>query len=297
LWVALLIRTIISRNSFDIWANAGILVITVIVGTLLIRSIVEEVRFREKIEALAVDLEKANERQATLIHFMSHEIKGFLTKSRNIFSMILEGDYGSTTTELGNTAQLALDSDTKGISMVQEILSAANLKKGTIQYSMENTDIKKILLEIIEDQKKSAEEKKLSISTLISETDDFHIIADGEQVRHAFKNIVDNAIKYTLTGTIEIRLFKNNESVICSVKDTGVGVSAEDIPRLFTEGGAGRHALKINVDSSGYGLYIAKKIVEAHHGKIWHEANSDGKGSTFSIALPILQNVEGKILE
>ena len=66
----------------------------------------------------------------------------------------------------------------------------------------------------------------------------------------------------------------------------GVGITPEDMQRLFTEGGHGKDSLKINVHSTGYGLYIAKSIVVAHGGKIWAESAGAGKGSRFVVELP-----------
>ena len=67
----------------------------------------------------------------------------------------------------------------------------------------------------------------------------------------------------------------------------GVGISNEDKPHLFTEGGRGKESLKVNVHSTGYGLYIAKQIVETHKGRIWAESDGAGKGSAFFVELPV----------
>ncbi|MDE1919073.1 MAG: HAMP domain-containing histidine kinase [Patescibacteria group bacterium] len=71
------------------------------------------------------------------------------------------------------------------------------------------------------------------------------------------------------------------------MKDTGIGITEEDKKRLFTEGGHGKDSQKVNVHSTGYGLFIAKNIVEAHGGTIRAESEGAGKGSTFIVELPI----------
>ena len=71
------------------------------------------------------------------------------------------------------------------------------------------------------------------------------------------------------------------------MKDSGVGLSDDDKSRLFTEGGRGKESLKVNVDSTGFGLFIVKGIVDGHKGKVWAESEGEGKGSTFYIELPI----------
>ena len=83
-----------------------------------------------------------------------------------------------------------------------------------------------------------------------------------------------------------VGLSKKDGKIILSIKDTGVGISEEDKTHLFTEGGRGKESLKVNVHSTGYGLYIAKGVVEAHHGRIWAESEGADKGSAFFVELP-----------
>ncbi len=71
------------------------------------------------------------------------------------------------------------------------------------------------------------------------------------------------------------------------VVDTGVGITPEDMSRLFTAGGHGKDSIHINVHSTGYGLFIAKSVVEAHGGRIWAESEGTGKGSRFVVELPL----------
>ncbi len=78
-----------------------------------------------------------------------------------------------------------------------------------------------------------------------------------------------------------------DNKILFSVKDTGVGITDEDKKNLFTEGGRGQDSIKVNVDSTGYGLYTVKMVVEAHKGRVWGESEGTGKGSQFYIELPV----------
>jgi two-component system CheB/CheR fusion protein len=102
-----------------------------------------------------------------------------------------------------------------------------------------------------------------------------------------FRNLIDNAIHYTEHGFIRIELVKNQHMAQCRVIDSGVGISKEDMSKLFTPGGHGSHAQEINPQSSGYGLADAKRLVEMHEGTI--SAYSDGvhQGSMFAVTLPL----------
>jgi len=76
------------------------------------------------------------------------------------------------------------------------------------------------------------------------------------------------------------------EKLVLNVQDTGIGITDDDKKSLFTEGGHGKDSIKINVHSTGYGLFIAKQIIDAHKGTIHAESCGDGRGTLFSIKLP-----------
>ena len=101
--------------------------------------------------------------------------------------------------------------------------------------------------------------------------------------KHVIKNLIDNSINYTLSGEIKINLVKKMKKVLFSIQDTGVGITTDDMKNLFTEGGKGKDSTKVNVHSTGYGLYFAKSIVDANNGKIWAESKGVGTGSSFFV--------------
>ncbi|HHT9130106.1 MAG TPA: sensor histidine kinase, partial [Candidatus Brocadiaceae bacterium] len=101
------------------------------------------------------------------------------------------------------------------------------------------------------------------------------------------RNIIQNSINYTPSGSITASLKKVGKSFVFSVKDTGVGITEEDKKRLFTEGGHGKDSQRVNAHSTGYGLYIAKNIITAHGGTIRAESEGTNKGSTFIVELPV----------
>ena len=115
-------------------------------------------------------------------------------------------------------------------------------------------------------------------------------MADETQITQVFKNLMDNSLRYTPTGEIKVSLKvspDDKKKVLFMVKDTGVGLSDKDKEKLFTEGGKGEESLKVNTNSTGYGLYIVKKIVETHKGKIWAESAGRGHGSKFLVELKL----------
>jgi signal transduction histidine kinase len=100
-------------------------------------------------------------------------------------------------------------------------------------------------------------------------------------------NILDNAIKYTQKGGIDIKLQIVNGRLQIVVADTGEGLTKEEISRLFESFSRGTAGAKFWAEGVGLGLYVSRKFVELHGGKIWAESEGKGKGSTFYIELPM----------
>jgi signal transduction histidine kinase len=274
------------RSVTNIVLTSITLVLTGTVGIILIRSVKREVELRKHVELLALDLEKSNKQQIILIHFITHQIKGFVSKSRNIFSMMHEGDFGPIPEAMKPMVEEGLRSDTKGVNTIQEILNAANIKSGKVAYKKESFDLKALVDEISLDLKAAADAKGLTLA-LETGTDPLTYAGDRVQLFNALKNIIDNSIKYTLKGDVRVKLAKEDTVVRFTVEDTGVGITTEDMANLFTEGGHGANSAKINVESTGFGLYIVKNIIEAHNGKVWAESDGEGKGSRFIVELPV----------
>lgn len=262
------------------------LLLTAVLGFLLIRNVKKEIALRKHIEELARNLEISNKQQVVLIHFITHQIKGFVTKSRNIFATLLDGDYGVIPETIKPMMEEGLRSDTKGVSTIQEILNAANIKSGKVAYTKEPFDLKALVDEIATDLKGSADAKGLSL-VVETGTEPMMYPGDRAQLVNALKNLIDNSIKYTPKGKVSVSLAKEDKKIRFVVTDTGVGISAEDMAHLFTEGGHGKNSASINVESTGFGLYIVKNIIEAHEGRVWAESEGEGKGSRFIVELPV----------
>lgn len=286
IWLVLFAK-IFAEESLNAQIIDGlVLLFTMVFGFFLVRSVQREVEQRELIQKQEEELEVANKQQENLLHFISHEVKGYLTKAGAVFAMVEEGDYGPVSPELKNLVGVALSDNKRGTQTVMDILNAGNLKKGTVAFTMQPIDFKGIVESIVEDHRKAIEEKKLELKLSIAEGD-YTVTGDSDQLgKHVITNLVDNAVKYTPQGTIAVSLSKTGDSIRFCVKDSGVGITDEDKKRLFTEGGHGKDSIKVNVHSTGYGLFIAKRIVDAHQGKIWATSEGANKGSTFYVELP-----------
>jgi len=107
------------------------------------------------------------------------------------------------------------------------------------------------------------------------------------RIKQVVKTLLDNAIKYTEKGGITMTAKKYGEKVLISVSDTGVGLDKNDIEKAFQGFSRGTAGIDLFIEGTGLALYIAKKILELHRGRIWAESKGKGKGSTFYVELPI----------
>ncbi|MEO5646121.1 MAG: HAMP domain-containing sensor histidine kinase, partial [Candidatus Paceibacterota bacterium] len=259
--------------------------ISIVFGVLLLQNAQKEEQVRLRVEELAKQLDLSNKSQVTLIHFITHQVKGFVAKSRNIFSMIQEGDYGEMSESMKAIVAEGFASSTKGAQTIQEILNAANIKSGKVAYASAAFDFKELMNSIVAGLKPNADAKGVALTITEPDTE-VMFTGDRMQMENAIKNLIDNSIKYTQQGTINVTLTKDAGIIRLILEDTGVGITAEDMTHLFTEGGHGAESQKVNVDSTGFGLYIVKNIIEGHKGKVWAESEGAGKGSKFIVELP-----------
>jgi signal transduction histidine kinase len=284
--VVILLEAITSSGLWQLILQGSVFILVLSVGISLIQSVIREVEQREQIQKLADELTEINKRQEGLIHFIGHEVKGFLTKAQGTFSLLVDGDLGQMPDTMRPFVERALQDTKDGVTSVSDILKASNMKKGTVTFAKEPFDLKALAEEAVERARQTAEGKGLKLS-FTAEGDRFQMTGDKGEIRdHVLRNLIDNAVNYTPSGSIDVSLKKAAGKYVFVVKDTGVGITPEDKARLFTEGGHGKESQKVNVHSTGYGLFIAKQVTDAHGGTIRAESEGSGHGSTFIAEFP-----------
>ena len=177
--------------------------------------------------------------------------------------------------------------------LTENILDVSRIESSSLQLNKEQFNLRETILNAKGDCKSQLKEYDSSIRLeLVDKAEDIFVRADKTRIGQVISNLLNNAIKFTQQGNIYINVIKKGnedtksnsqqEEVIISIKDTGVGIAPEIMPRLFT-----KFATR-SEKGTGLGLFISKSIVEAHGGKIWAENNSDGKGATFAFSLPVV---------
>jgi signal transduction histidine kinase len=140
---------------------------------------------------------------------------------------------------------------------------------------------------VVNELKIKAKQKHLNV-VIDVRAEKGEVIADEEKVRHVIYNFVDNAIKYTEEGKISVVIENQKEGISVRVRDSGVGFDEEDGLNFFQKFYRGKNVRAINVGGVGLGLYVARKFIEAHSGKIWAKSHGMGKGSEFGFWVPFV---------
>jgi signal transduction histidine kinase len=158
-------------------------------------------------------------------------------------------------------------------------------------------EVGEMLEQVVETSRFHAKEKGLELAYNISSGQSvtgakalrplYYAFVDPNRIREVFQNIIDNAIKYTNEGQVEVRLTGDANITQIQFKDTGPGIPPDDIPHLFQKFYRVDNSTTRTVGGTGLGLFICRKIVELYNGRIWVESEWN-KGSTFYINLPRL---------
>lgn len=294
IWIIFLVQILRSQSLVDFVANGVSLLLSVIVGLLLIKSVIKEVESREKIELLAKDLEKANVRltdinrqKSEFVSFATHQLRGPLTAMKGYASLLLEGEMGEINPEVKNGIMRILDSSNTLVNIVNDYLNISRIELGGMKYAFETIDLKNLIDDLVAELKPNIDKSGVKFSFTYESGPDYRTTADRDKLKQVFANIIDNSLKYTPQGSIfaHLSLDKIKRKFVFTIRDTGVGIAPETLPHLFQKFSRAENASKTNIRGTGLGLYVAKEMIEAHHGTIRAESKGEGKGSTFIVEL------------
>jgi signal transduction histidine kinase len=302
LWIFILIRVLIAPNLQEMIIESILLLVTIIVGIFLIRSVIKEISQREKIQKLATDLQKVNDRlqeldkqKSEFVSFATHQLRAPLTAMKGYASLLLEGEMGVIPAEARMAVGRIFESTNTLAAIVDDYLNVTRIELGSIRYTFDTIDLKDLVENVIAELKPNidkATEVKFIVN--IDKTiPHFTITADKDKLKQVIANLVDNSVKYTPKGTVAVSLTRDpaTRKFIFKIKDTGIGIAPEILPKLFQKWSRADNANKTNIKGTGLGLYVAKEILTAHHGVITVESPGEGKGSTFTVEFVPLEKV------
>jgi histidine kinase len=171
--------------------------------------------------------------------------------------------------------------------LVNDLQELSQVESGAFQLAFTAVNPSNLLETIQRNFANQFEEKNLQLDIEV-EPNLPQILIDKDRIIQVLTNLVGNALQYTPSGgRVVIKVHRENANLIFSVSDTGIGISAEQLPNIFNRFYRTDKSRARASGGSGIGLTIARALVKAHQGRIWAESDGEGKGSTFSFSIPI----------
>ncbi|HLM83676.1 MAG TPA: ATP-binding protein [Candidatus Bathyarchaeia archaeon] len=280
------------------------LLLSIFFGWMLVRSVKLEVLRKEELESLSNELSVANDKlhqldkaKSEFISIASHQLRTPLTSIKGFGSLLLEGTYGEVPDSQRGALEKIYISNERLIQLVEDLLNISRIEAGRMEFDFQEAQIEDLVQEAVNTLELSAKAKNLYLTWEKPAIPMPKIKIDITKIKEVISNMVDNAIKYTQKGGITVKLDKSTawdtehkdhkEFVRVIVSDTGIGMDDEEINMIFEKFQRGKQVARYHTDGTGLGMYIGKKIVAEHKGRIFAESDGKNKGSRFILELPI----------
>ncbi|MGB6295948.1 MAG: hybrid sensor histidine kinase/response regulator [Rivularia sp. (in: cyanobacteria)] len=218
---------------------------------------------------------------------LTHDLRTPLVAEERMMILFLEGALGELSPSMNEALTIMARSNSNLLAMVNTLLEVYRFEAGRKTLAFSSVDIRQLISEVASELTPLAQQKNLVIKTDFKLENAITVIGDRLELHRLFTNLVGNAIKFTDSGSVTIYLEADSSdcgTITIKIVDTGQGISPEQQSNLFERFRPGSHKRS----GSGLGLYLSRRIVEAHQGTI--KVNSElGKGSVFTVTLPMKQ--------
>jgi protein-histidine pros-kinase len=256
----------------------------------LVTAAIRDITDRKKVERAIVE---ANRMKSEFLANMSHELRSPLNAIIGFTELMYKGKTGPVSADQREYLGDILTSSRHLLQLINDVLDLAKVESGKMEFRTETVDIAKLVSEVRDILRGLASGKRIQIEVEIDPAVGCAVV-DPSRLKQVLYNYLSNALKFTAEdGRVSIRLSADGiDHFRLEVEDTGIGISAEDIPRLFVEFQQLDTSAAKKYQGTGLGLALTKRIVEAHGGKV-EVRSTPGRGSTFSALLPRAPKIEG----
>jgi signal transduction histidine kinase len=304
LWVLIAIQYLLMDKTETKLVSLATFIVSLIIGFISIKSINLEIQRKEELENLSKQLSEANDKlhaldraKSEFISIASHQLRTPLTSIKGFVSLLLEGTYGV----LDDIKKAALEkvyiSNERLIQLVEDLLNISRIEAGRMEFDFQEAQMEDLVTEVVNTLELAAKGRDLYLHYQKPEEPMPKINIDITKIKEVISNMVDNAIKYTQKGGVTVRITDHltpkeeggfGKVIQVIVSDTGIGMDKEDLQMIFEKFQRGKQISHYHTDGTGLGMYIGKKVVDVHKGRLWAESDGKNKGSKFILELPVL---------
>lgn len=242
-----------------------------------------------KLDKANIKLQELDIMKSIFIASMSHELRTPLNSIIGFTGLILQGISGKIDEEARDDMEIVYKSSKHLLSLINDVIDISKIEADRFEIHFEDLILDKVLKEAVTAVSKDADDKELKIKT--SYPRGLRIVSDRKRLLQCVLNLISNAVKFTEKGTIELKAVKKAGVLEISVKDTGIGIKKEDLPRLFNSFIRLDSPMKEVTPGTGLGLYLTKKIMNSVFNGDIKLKSQYGKGSTFTLIIPLDKEV------
>jgi signal transduction histidine kinase len=241
-----------------------------------------------------LELARANERLAELdeaksdfVSVAAHQLRTPLTGIKWSYAALLDPDTGPLNPVQKEIVETGLASISNTIDLINDLLNVAHVEEGKMKFEIKRQSIIPIAQKSVAGVKLVADEKKITVSAKMPDSPGFpDVDIDADKMGLALANLMDNAVKYTPEGgRIDFSLSQERGLIKIVVQDSGIGIPKNQKNRLFSKFFRADNATAVQTSGTGLGLYMVKKIIDRHGGKIVLDSE-EGKGTAFIVTIP-----------
>lgn len=240
---------------------------------------------RQQAENARAAAVQANRLKTEFINNMSHELRTPLNAVINFTRLVMDGHAGAVTEQQRNYLNYVHEGGQHLLGLINDILDLAKIEAGKMELRREPTPLVPLLKGVMSTLIGLTKDKGLALHREFEDNLPTLNI-DGRRIRQVLLNLISNAAKFTAQGSITLRAVQQGDQVIISVRDTGVGIKPEDLPKVFEEFEQIDNALQETASGTGLGMPISRRLVQLHGGEMWIESQL-GVGTTVSFSLPM----------
>ncbi|OGM25118.1 hypothetical protein A2962_02340 [Candidatus Woesebacteria bacterium RIFCSPLOWO2_01_FULL_39_61] len=288
IWVVLFSRIFLARSFSEALVDIFTFAMVVLFGILLVKSVMDEVKQRQKLAELTERLKVLDAQKDTFISMAAHELRAPMTAIKGYVSMVMEGDTGDIPEKARGFLADANNITDRLVRLVNNMLNVSRIEEGRMVYQVEVENLSQAARAVFSQFAPEAQRKGLKYELEIPNEIKDRVKVDPDRIQEVIGNFLSNAIKYTDQGSVILRLSQPDATTVrCEVVDTGPGISKEEQQKLFQK----FHRVETNVGKTtgtGLGLYISRLLVEKFNGKIGVDSEA-GKGSIFWFELSLAE--------
>jgi signal transduction histidine kinase len=221
------------------------------------------------------------------ISMASHELRTPITIIKGYTAMVLENATGLSEQGKGDLKIISNSADRLS-NLIEDMLNVSRIEQGRLKIELKPIDIMPIIEETVKEFKIQADQKNLKLNYLLEPNSKSIVEIDKDRLKQVLVNLIGNSIKYTPSGSVEIKIFNREKNLIILIKDTGIGMSAKEREHLFEKFYRVKNKKTEEISGTGLGLWITKQIVELMNGAIFVDS-MENIGTQITIELPLTE--------